>query len=192
MSRAPERDSLSATLRCSELAPRFDAVDAEPATTALGNGRALEFQVRDARLTDIERITALIERTDTRWNSAELNQVADLLRQLVYLPNAAVLVAVENKPVVGVAVLALRPSVSANGLVGALDLLAVEPGSGADEIAGALLREVVRSARNKGCRELEVALADDPAEHAHWQKLGFQAAGQRLIYSLARVPVTTR
>jgi hypothetical protein len=83
----------------------------------------LEFQVRDARLTDIERITALIERTDTRWNSAELNQVADLLRQLVYLPNAAVLVAVENKPVVGVAVLALRPSVSANGLVGALDLL---------------------------------------------------------------------
>ena len=44
----------------------------------------MEFQVRDARLTDIERITALIERTDTRWNSAELNQVADLLRQLVY------------------------------------------------------------------------------------------------------------
>ena len=152
----------------------------------------MEFQVRDARLTDIERITALIERTDSRWGSAELNQVADLLRQLVYLPNAAVLVAVENKPVVGVAVLALRPSVAANGLVGALDLLAVEPGSGADEIAGALLREVVRSARNKGCRELEMALADDPAELAQWTKLGFQAAGQRLIYSLARVPVTTR
>jgi len=82
--------------------------------------------------------------------------------------------------------------VAANGLVGALDLLAVEPGSGADEIAGALLREVVRSARNKGCRELEIALTDDPAEHAQWQKLGFQAAGQRLIYSLARMPVTTR
>src|SRR4029079_15948743 len=133
-----------------------------------------------------------MERTNSRWGSSELSQAADLLRQLVYLPNTAVLVAVENRPVVGVAVLAFRPSVSANGLVGALDLLAVEPGSGADEITSALLREVIRSARNKGCRELEVGLADDPAEHAQWQKLGFQAAGQRLIYSLAKAPVTTR
>jgi ribosomal protein S18 acetylase RimI-like enzyme len=78
------------------------------------------------------------------------------------------------------------------GWLGPWTSFAVEPGSGADEIAGALLREVVRSARNKGCRELEVALADDPAEHAQWQKLGFQAAGQRLIYSLAKAPVTTR
>jgi N-acetylglutamate synthase-like GNAT family acetyltransferase len=152
----------------------------------------LEFQVRDARLTDIERISTLIERTDARWTSAELNQASDLLRQLVYLPNAAVLVAVENKPVVGVAVLALRPSVAANGLIGALDLLAVEPGSGADEIVSALLREVIRSARNKGCRELEVGLADDPTESARWEKLGFRAAGLRLVYSLARVPVTPR
>jgi N-acetylglutamate synthase-like GNAT family acetyltransferase len=152
----------------------------------------LEFQVRDARLTDIERISALIERTNSRWGSAELMQAADLLRQLVYLPNAAVLVAVENRPVVGVAVLALRPSVSANGLVGALDLLAVEPGSGADEISSALLREVIRSARNKGCRELELAQSDDTADDARWKKLGFRAAGVRLVYDLAKVPVTSR
>lgn len=151
----------------------------------------MEFQVRDARLTDIERISGLIERTDSSWGSVELQQVSDLLRQLVYLPNAAVLVAVENKPVVGVAVLALRPSVQANGLVGALDLLAVEPGSGASEIAGALLREVIRSARNKGCRELELSLPDDPVESARWEKLGFRATGRRLTYSLARVPVTS-
>ena len=157
-----------------------------------GLAEHLEFQVRDARLTDIERISALIERTDSRWGSAELGQAADLLRQLVYLPNAAVLVAVENRPVVGLAVLALRPSVSANGLVGALDLLAVEPGSGADEISSALLREVIRSARNKGCRELEVTQSDDAADDARWKKLGFHAAGVRLSYDLARVPVTSR
>jgi predicted N-acetyltransferase YhbS len=163
-----------------------------PPTAALGIGRLLEFQVRDARLTDIERISALIERTDSSWDSSTLNQAADLLRQLVYLPNAQVLVAVENKPVVGVAVLALRPSVAANGLIGALDLLAVEPGSGADEITGALLREVIRAARNKGCRELEIALSDDLVEATRWEKLGFRATGQRLVYSLARVPATAR
>lgn len=151
----------------------------------------MEFQVRDARLTDIERISALIERTDSRWGSAELHQAADLLRQLVYLPNAQVLVAVENKPVVGVAILALRPSVSANGLVGALDLLAVEPGSGADEITAALLREVVRAARNKGCRELEVTVSDDQTEQMRWERLGFRASGQRMVHALARVPVTS-
>ena len=148
----------------------------------------MEFQVRDARLTDIERISSLIERTDSRWTSNELHQAADLLRQLVYLPNAAVLVAVENRPVIGVAVLALRPSVQANGLIGALDLLAVEPGSGENEVAAALLREVIRSARNKGCRELEISLPDDAIESARWEKLGFRATGRRLTYSLARVP----
>jgi N-acetylglutamate synthase-like GNAT family acetyltransferase len=162
------------------------------ATTASGTGRALEFQVRDARLTDIERISALLERVDPRWASAELSQAADLLRQLVYLPNAAVLVATEERSVVGVAVLALRPSVATGGLVGALDVLAVEPGSGADEIAAALLHEVIRSAGNKGCSELEVTLADDPTEFAHWRKLGFEAAGQRLTYALARVPTRAR
>jgi ribosomal protein S18 acetylase RimI-like enzyme len=172
---------------------RADAIDARDLPiAALGTGRALEFQVRDARLTDIERISALIERTDSSWDSVELGQAADLLRQLVYLPNAAVLVAVENKPVVGVAVLALRPSVAARGLVGALDLLTVEAGSGADEIVAALLREVIRSARNKGCRELEVTHSDDLAEQARWEKLGFRAAGQRLVYPLARVPATAR
>src|SRR4029079_7488821 len=130
-----------------------------------------------------------MERTNSRWGSSELSQAADLLRQLVYLPNTAVLVAVENRPVVGVAVLALRPSVSANGLVGALDLLAVEPGSGADEINSAVVREVIRSARNKGCRELEVTQSDDSAEDAQWKKLGFRAAGARLAYDLAKVPV---
>lgn len=152
----------------------------------------MEFQVRDARLTDIEQISRLIEQTDARWSSAELTSAADLLRQLVYLPNAAVLVAAEHKHVLGTAVLALRPSVAANGLVGALDLLAVEPGSGSTEVTDALLREVIRSARNKGCRQLEAELPDEPGELARWKKQGFIEAGRRLTYSLARVPMTSR
>ena len=152
----------------------------------------MEFQVRDARLTDIEPISRLIEQTDSRWTSDELGQASDLLRQLVYLPNAAVLVAAENRHVLGVAVLALRPSVAATGLVGALDLLAAEPGSGSTEVTDALLREVLRSARNKGCRQLEAELPDEPSELARWQKQGFREAGRRLIYSLARVPVNPR
>jgi N-acetylglutamate synthase-like GNAT family acetyltransferase len=152
----------------------------------------LEFQVRDARLTDIERISTLIEQTGSRWTSSDLAQAADLLRQLVYLPNAVVLVAAEGRHVLGVAVLALRPSVSANGLVGALDLLAIEPGSGSTEVTDALLREVIRSARNKGCRELEAELPDDAAESVRWQKQGFREAERRLTYSLARVPVTQK
>ena len=152
----------------------------------------MEFQVRDARLTDIERISTLIEQTDSRWTSEELTRASDLLRQLVYLPNAAVLVAAESRHVLGVAILALRPSVAASGLVGALDLLAVEPGSGANEVTDALLREVVRSARNKGCQELEAELPDDPSELARWKKQGFREAGRRLTYSLARVHASPR
>ena len=152
----------------------------------------MEFQVRDARLTDIERISGLIEQTDERWGSEQLSQAADLLRQLIYLPNAGVLVAADGRHIVGVAVLALRPSVAAAGLVGALDLIAVEPTSGSNEVIDALLREVVRSARNKGCRVLEAELPDEPSELARWKKQGFSEAGRRITYSLARVPVSPR
>jgi N-acetylglutamate synthase-like GNAT family acetyltransferase len=151
----------------------------------------LEFQVRDARLTDIDRISGLIEQTDARWISEQLNQASDLLRQLIYLPNAGVFVAADGKHIVGVAVLALRPSVVAAGLVGVLDLLAVEP-TASSEVIDALLREVIRSARNKGCRVLEAELPDEPGELARWNKQGFAEGGRRLTYSLARVPVSPR
>ena len=152
----------------------------------------MEFQVRDARLTDIDRISGLIEQTGANWSSQQLSQASDLLRQLVYLPNAGVLVAADGKVIVGVAVLALRPSVAATGLVGVLDLLAVDPTSGSTEVVDALLREVIQSARNKGCRVLEAELPDEPGELARWNKQGFVEAGRRLTYSLARVPVSQR
>ena len=172
---------------------RRDALAARDWPSRLwGLAQALEFQVRGARLTDIDQISRLFEQIDSRWTSDELSQAADLLRQLVFLPNAAVLVAVEGRHVLGAAVLALRPSVAARGLVGALDMLAVEPQAGWTEVSDALLREVIRSARNKGCRVLEAELPDEPAELARWKTQGFAEAGRRLTYSLARAPVGPR
>lgn len=152
----------------------------------------MELQVRDARLTDIDRITGLIERADPGTTSTELARAADLLRQLVYLPNAAVIVALDGRLVVGAAVLGLRPSVAARGLVGAVDLLLVEPGHELDGVADALLEELVRSARNKGCMTLDGAMPDDPAEVARWERFGFAEAGVRLSRSVARSTAATR
>ena len=152
----------------------------------------MELQVRDARLTDIDRITGLMERADAGTTSAELGKAADLLRQLVYLPNAAVIVALDGRLVVGAAVLGLRPSVAARGLVGSVDMLLVEPGHELDGVAEALLEELVRSARNKGCMTLDGAMPQEPAEHALWERLGFVETGARLSRSVARSPAATR
>src|SRR5436305_443316 len=81
---------------------------------------SVEVQLRDARLTDIDRVIALIEHTDSGWSAEQLTNAADVLRQMVYLPNASLLVAVDGRMLVGFAVLALRPSVSAGGLVGSV------------------------------------------------------------------------
>lgn len=144
----------------------------------------MELQVREARLTDIDRIRSLIERTDERWSEHDLSAAADLLRQLVYLPNAAILVALDGRQVLGMAVLSLRPSVAAGGLVGTLDILAVEPGHELAGVAEALINEVVRSARNKGCVLVEAAAPDEPADAGRFEKLGFVDAGPRLSHSL--------
>src|SRR5262245_18811932 len=70
-----------------------------------------EYQVRAARVTDIDRLVAL-GGDDLRMDrAASTLDAADLLRQLVYLPQASILVAEVQRNVVGGAVLALRPSV---------------------------------------------------------------------------------
>ena len=71
---------------------RSRASDARPR----GTPTAVEYQVRDARITDVERIHALVEAAAARCRPNEARAplgAMDLLRQLVYLPNAVVLVA---------------------------------------------------------------------------------------------------
>ena len=152
----------------------------------------MELVLRDARLTDIDRIVGLMERADSGWISERLSEAADVLRQMVYLPNATLVVALEGRMLVGFAVLALRTSVVAGGLVGTVDLLCVEPGRELDGVLEGLLRELTRSARNKGCVVLEANPPDDAAELSTWEALGFADAGPRLRCQLVRAATAIR
>lgn len=146
----------------------------------------MEVQLRDARLTDIDRVISLIERADPRWSNEQLTSAADVLRQMVYLPNASLVVALDGRMLIGVAVLALRPSVSAGGLIGTVDLLAVEPGHEVEGVIEALLHELIRSARNKGCVLLEGNGPSEPGELERWETAGFTEAGPLLSCPLVR------
>lgn len=140
----------------------------------------VEYLVRAARVTDIDRIVALRDDAGRVHRGGSPLDAADLLRQLVYLPQASVVVAETGRHVVGGAVLALRPSVIAGGFVGTIDLLVVDPGHDADRITEALVEELLRSASNKGCSVVETVQPDDPMEGSRLERLGFGAAGPRL------------
>lgn len=148
----------------------------------------VEYLIRAARITDIDRLVAL---SDVDRGSSPLD-AADLLRQLVYLPQASIFVAESQRHVVGGAVLALRPSVSAGGFVGTIDLLVVDPDHDADRVAEALLEEVIRSASNKGCTLVEADRPDDQASLGRWAALGFTPAGPRIQRIVAAVGSTAR
>ena len=114
----------------------------------------------------------------------------DLLRQLVYLPQASVLVAETLRAMAGLAVLALRPSVHAGGYVGSVDLLVVDPRHDQEQVTGALVEELLRSARNKGCTVVEAALGPAGLALPVWERFGFAAAGPRIecLIRAGRVP----
>ena len=145
----------------------------------------MEFLVRAARVTDIDRIVALSDDSVKVGRGESPLGPADLMRQLVYLPQASIVVAEARRVVVGGAILALRPSVRAGGYVGTIDLLVVDPEYDADRITEALLEELVRSASNKGCTIVEAERADDPAVAARWQRMGFAEAGPRISRTVA-------
>jgi predicted N-acetyltransferase YhbS len=145
----------------------------------------VEYLVRAARVTDIDRVVAL---SDAAFEIARAESplgAADLMRQLVYLPQASVVVAETQRVVVGGAILALRPSVRAGGYVGTIDLLVVDPEYDADRITEVLLEELLRSARNKGCAVVEADRPDDDAALARWSRMGFGTSNQRIHKTVA-------
>jgi GNAT superfamily N-acetyltransferase len=152
----------------------------------------VEYQVRTARITDIDRIVALGDSALRAARGDSPMDAAGLLRQLVYLPQASIFVAEVRREVVGGAILALRPSVTAGGYVGTVDLLVIDPEHDVDRITDALLEEVLRSARNKGCAVVEAARPDHPAERARWERQGFSEASPLIICSVAAVGATAR
>jgi predicted N-acetyltransferase YhbS len=135
----------------------------------------VEYLVRAARVTDIDRVVTMSDASAQMAGGRSPLGAADLMRQLVYLPQASIVVAEAQRVVVGCAILALRPSVKAGGYVGTVDLLVVDPGHDVDRITAALLEEVIRSASNKGCTVIE---ADRPHGEAaaRWQRMGFTEA----------------
>jgi predicted N-acetyltransferase YhbS len=146
----------------------------------------VEYLVREARITDIERLATLGGAALHARGGSPLN-AADLLRQLVYLPHASVFVAEARREVVGGSVLVLRPSVVAGGFVGTVDLLVVDPAHDADRVTEALVEETLRSAGKKGCTVVEAAQPEDAADRARFERMGFGPTGPLLRRSVAAV-----
>jgi predicted N-acetyltransferase YhbS len=144
----------------------------------------VEYQVRQARITDIDRL-ATVGRAAFQDPGRGALDAADLLRQLVYLPNASLLVAESRRVLVGAALLVLRPSVTVGGYVGTIDFLVVGPGHDADRVTDVLVEELLRSAGNKGCSMVEMAQPSDPTDLARLQRAGFAPAGPSLRRPLA-------
>ena len=147
----------------------------------------MEYLIRPARVTDIERLVALSGDSGSSIAASGSLNSGDLLRQLVYLPQASIFIAEARREVVGGAVLALRPSVRAGGFVGAVDFVVVDPDHDADRVTDALLEEMLRSARNKGCSIVEAAFPDDPAERTRLERHGFVESGPRAERQVAAV-----
>ena len=142
----------------------------------------MDYQVRTARITDVDRLVALFAPAVDPGGGPLV--AADLLRQLIYLPQASVLVAERRRDMLGGAILALRPSVRAGGYIGSIDLLVVDPAGDVQRVTNDLLEEILRSARNKGCTVVEAALPDDPDERARWEDRGFSPGGSLMTRSV--------
>jgi hypothetical protein len=152
----------------------------------------LEYLIRPARITDVDRLVNLAGSDEWAPGVDGPLDAADLLRRLVYLPQASVVVAEAHRQIVGGAVLALRPSVRAGGFVGTIDLLVLDPDTDRDRVTTGLIEEVLRSARNKGCTVVEAALPDDPEAAERWAGLGFGASGPLLRHSIETVGAAGR
>jgi predicted N-acetyltransferase YhbS len=137
----------------------------------------VEYLIRPARITDIDRLAAIGEALVTAAGRTGALVGADLLRQLTYLPHASVFVAQAGRELAGGAVLILRPSVVAGGYVGTVDMLVVAPEHDAERVTDALMEELLRSASNKGCSAVETNQPDDPASLARLERNGFAPAG---------------
>ncbi len=148
----------------------------------------MEVHVRSARLTDLDAAVRLLSH-DGADPGAERHD-ADYLRNLLFVPSATVIVAEAERRVVGVGVLALRPSVRSGPFVGIVDelgLARVELDA-ADRrgIADTIVEHLATSARNKGCTRVEVSEPLASAEPSLWKRMGFASRGRSLGRPLGR------
>jgi len=151
----------------------------------------VEFHVRSARLTDVDAAIRILLRDAV--DSDEQRGDADRLRSLLFVPAATVIVAEVERRVVGVGVLSIRPTVRTGPFVGVIDELGVEGQTGRAERAAAaadaanrerirssILEQLIASARNKGCKRVEVADPLAKAELALLKRADFARRGALL------------
>jgi len=142
----------------------------------------VEVHVRSARLTDLDAIVRILANDD---HEGSRRHDVDYLRNLLFVPAATVAVAELERRVVGVGVLAIRPSVRSGPFVGIIDELGIAQAQVLDAterrgVAVAIVEHLATSARNKGCTRVEVTEPLASAEPPLWKRLGFASRGQTL------------
>ena len=152
----------------------------------------MEVHVRSARLTDLDAAVRILaggkdQGGDDRSADDHPNgrHDVDYLRNLLFVPSATVAVAELERRVVGVGVLAIRPSVRSGPFVGVIDELGLAAGTtlAAAErrrVADEIVEHLATSARNKGCTRVEVTDPLATAEPSLWKRLGFASRGRTL------------
>jgi hypothetical protein len=143
----------------------------------------VEVHVRSARHTDLDASMRILAH-DGAVIKGGLGD-ADYLRNLLFVPSATVVVAEDQRRIIGVGVLAIRPSVRSGPFVGVIDELGVARVSGMTaaerlQVTGSLVEHLAASARNKGCTRVEVAEPLASVEPSVWRRAGFTSRGRAL------------
>ncbi len=146
----------------------------------------MEVHVRTARHADLDAAARLLARDQV--DPALEHDDVDYLRNLLFVPSATVIVAEVERSIVGVGVLAIRPSVRSGPFVGVIDELGFARADGTvaerRRIADDIVEHLATSARNKGCTRVEVSEPLASAEPSLWKRLGFASRGRTLGRSI--------
>jgi hypothetical protein len=143
----------------------------------------LEVHVRSARHTDLDAAARLLVRDGDDDGPARSD--VDFLRNLLFVPAATVAVAERERRVVGVGVLAIRPSVRSGPFVGVVDEIGIAQPPTLDaaerrRVADEIVEHLATSARNKGCTRVEVSEPLASAEPSLWKRHRFASRGRTL------------
>ena len=146
----------------------------------------MEVRVRTARHTDLVTAARLLPRDETDPDVARDD--VDYLRSLLFVPSATIIVAESERRIVGVGVLAIRPSVRSGPFVGVIDELGTDRAQldAAERrlVADDIVEHLAASARNKGCTRVEVSEPLASAEPSLWKRHRFASRGRTLGRSI--------
>jgi hypothetical protein len=143
----------------------------------------VEVHVRSARLTDLDAAVRILARGGDEEGRPRTD--VNYLRNLLFVPSATVVVAERERRVVGVGVLAIRPSVRSGPFVGIVDELETAGETTLDaaerrRVADEIVEHLATSAQHKGCTRVEVTEPLASAEPSLWKRHRFASSGRTL------------